>query len=209
MSQFVKNLRVHLKDLCEEDLHTAFYLGETSQTFEARMSKNDPREFLSLFPAMHIFKLSQVKPGTNNAVIKRATYAMESFMAIWWETKMKKCVSLAFGCFLSIAVCGYRPFVRGPKSQENLTYVSFEKDSNNKYTPLKVHDNWHDVNRTYGQGTETMHSSALMDNDSYVQHTRVKDVYIRRFATENDIDALFRICAMLHVRDWEKGVPMS
>jgi hypothetical protein len=46
-----------------------------------------------------------------------------------------------------------------------------------------VHYDWHDVNRTYGYGTEQMPSTDISDYVSYVQHTRVKDVYIRRFDT--------------------------
>ena len=177
VSRFVKNLRVHLQNLRAEELHTVFYLGETSQTFEARMSKNDPREFLSLFPATHIFKLSQVKAGTNMAVIKRATYAMESFMAIWWDIKMKDCVTPASGRFINIAVCGYRAFFGGRQDMAHPTYVSYELDSNKKYVPLMVHNTWDDVNRTYGQGSESMYCTHVSDNDSYVQHFRVKDIH--------------------------------
>ena len=88
----------------------------------------------------------------------------------------------------------------GRADRANHTYVSYELDSKNEYALLMVHDLWEDVNRTYGEGTEKMNARVVWDNDSYVQHTRVKDVYIRRFDTMRDIEALQDLCDVARER---------
>ncbi len=61
---FAKKVRENLKTLGKYDYSVAFYVGETIQIFQARVNKNYPTEFLSPFPATHVFKFCRVKDGT-------------------------------------------------------------------------------------------------------------------------------------------------
>jgi hypothetical protein len=152
------------------------------------MKNNYATEFLTPFPATHIFKLCQVKDGTRKDLCKYTTYAMEAFIAVWLESKIGD-VSHFSGHFLNVDTCGYRYFL-GPHGAENSTYVSYEIQPDGTYKPLVVHSTWKHVHKTYGDMT----SSPQGMYDYYVAHPRFETVFLRRFATyhdTNEIQCLF------------------
>ena len=185
---FAKKVRENLESLPDDEHYTAFYVGETTQTFLERMSVNYPIEFLSAFPATHMFKLSQVKPGTRKDLCKYAPYAMEAFVAVWLENKLGD-VSHFSGRFLNFEICGYRSFLGPFGVEENYTYVSYEIESGGTYKPLVVHPTWKHVRTTYGDKGD-MHAPK---HNSYVAHHRVNTVFLRRFFTYGNTEEIQRL----------------
>ena len=181
---FAKKLRENLKSLRQEEFYVVFYVGETSQTFGTRMRANYPDEFLTLFPATHVFKLIQVKDGISKDRCKYATYAMEAFIAVWFESKLGN-VSHFSGRFLNKDQCGKRRVIH----DETNTYVSYEIQPDGSYKPLVVHPNWKHMRETNG-GSYVF--PALQD-DSFVAYPRFETVFLHRFSTYVDADEIQRL----------------
>jgi hypothetical protein len=150
------------------------------------MAKNYPIEFLTPFPATHIFKLCQVKVGTCKDLCKYDTYAMEAFIAVWLESKLGD-VSHFSGRFLNFDICGYRSFLGAPGG-ENSTYISDEIQPDGSYKPLVVHNTWKHVLKTYGDNGLT-----APQDDSYVAHPRFDTVFLRQFSTYHNTKEIQRL----------------
>jgi hypothetical protein len=182
---FAKKVRENLKSLSEEECYVSFYVGETCQKFGKRMRGNYPDEFLTPFPATHVIKLIQVKDGISKDRCKYAMYAMEAFIAVWFESKLGD-VSHFSGHFLNKDQCGYRSFY-GYFGRENKTYVSYEIQPVGTYKPLVVHPTWHHMRETYGGKNAQIQA---LQHDSFVAHPRYETVFLHRFSTYSDTDEI-------------------
>jgi hypothetical protein len=116
---FAEKVQENLKTLSKDEYYVAFYVGETIQTFQARMCGNYPIEFLTPFPATHVFKLCQVKDGTRKDLCKYSSYTIEAFIAVWLESKLGN-ISHFSGHFMNLDPCGFRNFL-GAYGGENST----------------------------------------------------------------------------------------
>jgi hypothetical protein len=174
---FAKKVRENLESLRDDEDYAAFYVGETMQIFRTRMNDRYPTEFLTPFPATHVFKLCHVKQGTRKDLCKYATYAMEAFIAVWLENKLGD-VSHFSGRFLNFDICGYRYFL-GTFGWENSTYVSYEIQPDGTYKPLVVHNTWHDVRDVYGGSYKLSLQAGSLKDGSYGAYPRIKGVFIR------------------------------
>ena len=72
--------------------------------------------------------------------------------------------------------------------------MSYEQITKDIYAPLVVHNRWREVVNTHGVGSVHMNSTSVISKtDIYVQHSRVKSVFIRRFATHYDANEIQRL----------------
>jgi hypothetical protein len=94
-------------------------------------------------------------------------------------------------CF-NDAPCGCR-FWGGFGNNKHLTYVSFEKVLG-EFLPIMLHPDLRHVENTYG-GTASSFTSSMVEKTPFLQHFRVKKVFVKAFQSDKDekeLDLLFQ-----------------
>ena len=189
--EFARKVLLNLSSMQDSDFYTVLYIGE-SISFSRRMSDNDPRRFLSWFPATHTFMLARLSPvSRNKGTNKAACFGLESIMAIWLSNKLPGMSNEEGRCF-NDAHCGCRFWGDGGFN-EYFTYVSFEK-VDGELLPLMVHPSFKHIVITYGHSHISLTSSMIIKTP-FLQHTRVKNVFLKAFKSYKDeemLDLLFQ-----------------
>jgi hypothetical protein len=78
--------------------------------------------------------------------------------------------------------------------RESLTYVSYEK-VDGEFLPLMVHPSFTHIKITYGYKDRISFSSSMIIKTPFLQHTRVKNVFLKAFKSYEDeemLDLLFQ-----------------
>jgi hypothetical protein len=97
---FCKRVLANLVSMHDDDWYTVLYGGETTTTFNKRMSCNDPRWFLGWFPATHIFKIAVFRfsgpwNDQNKNLLSCATHTLEAGNAAWLSHKLRGLIMVA------------------------------------------------------------------------------------------------------------------
>ena len=99
---FAKKVQENLKTLDEAEYYVAFYVGETIQLFQGRMSRNYPTAFLTPFPATHVFKFCQVKDGTCKDLVSTLRTRWRPSWPYGWKASSE--MSLIFQVTFSMTI---------------------------------------------------------------------------------------------------------
>ena len=151
----------------------------------------DPVRFLSWFPATHSFLLAKLIPVRNKGTNKAACLGLEAIMAILMTKKLPGMCIKEGRCF-NDAHCGCRLW-GDFGTNKNLTYVSFEKVLG-EFLPIMLHPDIRHVRNTYG-GIGSSFTSSMVMKTPFLQHNRVKKVFVKGFKLPGDekvLDLLFQ-----------------
>ena len=190
--EFARKVLLNLSSMQDSDFYTVLYIGESIE-FRKRMTCKDPVRFLSWFPATHTFLLARLSPvSRNKRTNKAACLGLEATLAILMCNKLPG-MSYEEGRCFNDAHCGCRFWGNESVLQESLTYVSFEK-VDGEFLPIMVHPSFKHIEITYGQNHITF-SSSMIIKTPFLQHTRVKNVFLKAFKSYKDeemLDLLFQ-----------------
>jgi hypothetical protein len=174
----------------DSDYYTVLYFGESIK-FHKRMLCKDPVRFLSWFPATHTFMLAKLSPVRNKGTNKAVFLGLEAIMAILMSKKLPGMCIEEGRCF-NDAHCGCR-FWGDFGTNKNVTYVSFEKVLG-EFLPIMLHPEIQHVRNTYGKNGPSF-TSSMVEKTPFLQHCRVKKVFIKGFklpGDEKELNLLFQ-----------------
>ena len=189
--EFARKVLLNLLSMHDSAYYTVLYFGE-SISFRKRMRNKDPVRFLCWFPATHTFMLAKLSPVCSKGTNKAACFGLEAIMAILMSEKLPGMRYEEGRCF-NIAHCGCRFWGNESVLKESLTYVSFEK-IDGELLPIMVHPDFCHIKSTYGF-SGTSFSSRMIVKTPFLQHNRVKKVFLKAFQSYKDeevLDLLFQ-----------------
>jgi hypothetical protein len=191
--EFARKVLLNLSSMQDSDFYTVLYIGESIE-FRKRMTCKDPVRFLSWFPATHTFLLARLSPvSRNKRTNKAACLGLEATLAILMCNKLPG-MSYEEGRCFNDAHCGCRFWGNvNVCGRESLTYVSYEK-VDGEFLPLMVHPSFTHIKITYGHNRISF-SSSMIIKTPFLQHTRVKNVFLKAFKSyedEEELDLLFQ-----------------